>query len=108
MDVKYKKKNIMEKKQNKEQQLMDFSKERFLSLLRRRLHLEDDLVSDQELLTMDISKLSVDSIDYAEILVEVETEISKNIPWEDADQFKCFQDVWDYVCKLRECFQCSQ
>ena len=75
----------------------NFSKKDFLLLLRESLHLDDDLVSDQELLTMSMSELYVKPLDYMHILNDVEVAMSRRFYLEEEEEFKSFQDMWDYV-----------
>lgn len=91
------KKEIVEDDNEK---LMNFTKEKFLSLLRDRLVVDEELVSDEELLNWNMKSLDVDSLDYVETIMEVECAIAHRISYEDVEDFKCFQDVWDYI---REC-----
>ena len=88
------------KKQTQEsanEKLMRFSKEDFLLLLRNKLRVDEDLVSDEELLSKDMKSLAVDSLDYVETIMEVEESIGRRIPAEKVEEFVSFQDVWDYV-----------
>lgn len=88
---------MRKKEKNGTEKLMNFSKEDFLFLLRVKLAVDTELVSDEELLSEDKKSLAVDSLDYVEVIMEVEENIGRRIPAEDAEKFKCFQDVWDYV-----------
>lgn len=84
------------------EKLLNFTKEKFLLLLRDKLRVDEELVSDEELLGEDMNSLSVDSLDYVETIMEVEMGIGRRIPAEKVEEFECFNDVWDYVHTQQE------
>ena len=91
--------------ENFDQRFLNFTKEEFLSLLRDKLSLGEDLVSDEELLTEDKKFLVIDSLDEVEMIMEIEHAISRRFPAEDVEKFKCFQDIWDYILEWQENFK---
>ena len=94
-----------EKQESRYEKLINFTKEDFLSLLRGKLVVDKELVSDEELLGIEMEFLVVDSLDYVEIIMEVEYAIGHRISYEDVEKFRYFREVWDYI---RECQQNPQ
>lgn len=88
--------------ENPDEMLLNFTKEDFLLLLRDKLAVDEELISDEDLLSQDMKSLSVDSLDYVETIMEVEMGIGRRIPAENVEEFECFQDVWDYVHTQQE------
>lgn len=93
------KKEIVEDDNEK---LRNFTKEDFLSLLRDKLVVDEELVSDEELLNWNMKSLDVDSLDYVETIMEVEMSIARRIPAENVEEFECFNDVWAWVHTQQE------
>lgn len=91
-----------EKREKNDEKLFNFTREDFLSLIRNKLVVNEELISDEELLGDDMKSLFVDSLDYVETIMEVEMAIGRRIPAEEIEGFRCFQDVWGCVKSMQE------
>lgn len=85
-------------KKQEENEKMNFSQKDFLTVIRKRLSLKEDFISDEELLTMSIeTELGLDSLDYVQVLSDIQQAMHIRLYLEEEEQFGSFQDMWDYI-----------